>query len=86
MSDPSEIVADAMRRALDDLAEFSPTATLTAAVVILDVSTGDDDDDPDPAATHVLWKSSPRTLSTAHVHGLASVVASIIVQDYRSED
>jgi len=87
MTEPAAIVADAMRRALDNLAELGEHhdgAELRAAVVILDVCVPDADD-PDDTYTHVIWKSAPLRVSTAHVHGLASVTAAAVLRDYDAD-
>jgi hypothetical protein len=74
-----------MRRALDELADLDDGAELRAAVVILDVEVPDPDH-ADAPLTHVLWKSAPLRVSTAHVHGLASLTATAVLRTGDADD
>lgn len=73
----TDIIADATRRALEELDGFPDGSYLRAAVVILDVS-APDPDDPDNRAedyTHTLWKCGPETIGTTHAYGIVTVTA-----------
>lgn len=57
----ADAVADATRRALDELDELPPDAELDAVIVLLEAHTPEPEpNDPDASVTHVIWKVSPR--------------------------
>jgi hypothetical protein len=73
----TDVIADAVRRALEELDTFPVEAELRAAVVILDVMVPDPKypDDPGEAFTHTVWKCGPNTIGTTHAYGIVSVAA-----------
>lgn len=76
-SDATEIIADATRRALDELDTFADDAQLRAAMIVLDVGVPDPEhpDDPAEAYTHTLWKVAPISVGTSHAYGIAATAA-----------
>lgn len=77
----TEIVAEATRRALDQLADMPPGAELRMAVVLLDVSVPDPEhpDDPGEAITHTIWKCAPAATSASHAYGVCATAAHGII-------
>jgi hypothetical protein len=73
----TDVIADAVRRALEELDTFPVEAELRAAVLILEVSVPDPKypDDPGEAFTHMVWKCGPDSIGTTHAYGIAAVTA-----------
>jgi hypothetical protein len=70
----ASMVADATRRALDELDDFPPDSELRAVVVVFDVQVPDEDDPAEPF-THTVWKVAPVRTSSSLVYGMLSTGA-----------
>jgi hypothetical protein len=79
--DATDAIADATRRALDELAEH-PNGQLRAVVVLLDVTLHTDDDD---SCTDIIWKSNTG-ISSAHAYGVCSLAAQGIATNFTHAD
>lgn len=66
-------IAEATRRALEDLDTYPDNAELRGAILLLDVITPDPDDTTEKLS-HLIWNTEPM-LSTAHAHGICSMAA-----------
>jgi hypothetical protein len=83
----TDIIADATRRALEELDTFPADAQLRAAVVILDIGVPDPDD-PDNRAedyTHTVWKCGPDYIGTSHAYGIVATAAHAMLMGGEAE-
>lgn len=82
-TDATEHVADATRRALDELADLPADAELAAVVVLLEAHVPyDNDEDGTGTSTHVIWKVSPQ-ISSTWLHGILATAAHVVRLGYQ---